>query len=211
MKEAYGRTLSNSGEKKLEPKPPACYKASLAFSAFAMNRSFAKSVLCAIGCAFLFSIVGLSTATAETLFRIGLIRETTSQNLIQVGREWRKNLPKRMQVTLRVGEDMPARGVTVKAYFYDKDEKLVFTASAPNAIWANTPSGFKSVSVPSEIKRNIPFDVYFALPEALTKAKWKTMVVVFGKGDDMVARARPATMLEKVKFKEKAMLATEKL
>src|SRR5690606_9980001 len=100
--------------------------------------------------------------------------------LIKVGKEWRKDLPRRIQVSLRVNEDMPSRGVTVKAYFYDENQKLVFTANQPNPVWTQTPRGIGEVLLPDELKRNKTFEVYFALPEKVTEAKWKSMVVVFG-------------------------------
>jgi|GEM_PF-3399558 len=139
-------------------------------------------------------------------YKIVLIRDTHSADLINVGRNWRKDLPKRIQVTLRVAADTPASKVKVKGYFYDKENNLVYTAQQPNPIWTRTPRGVEEVGLPATLKAGKPIEVYFALPEEVTEKKWKTLLVVFGDSSAMVARSRPAAALDKLSFPESKLV-----
>lgn len=150
------------------------------------------------------------SAHAADQFRISVIRESRSTDLIKVGKNWRKDLPKRMLVTLRVGKDIRASAVKVKAYFYDKDDKLVFTDPKPNPIWTATPRGIEEVLLPDTLERGKTIDVYFALPEELEAKKWKTMLVVFGDSTEMAARSRPASAIDRLKFPEEKIAKKEK-
>jgi len=151
-----------------------------------------------------------ASAEEENPFRISYIREASSADLIKVGRDWRKDLPKRLLVNLRVNKDMPAGGVKVKGYFYDKDFNLIHTASMPNPIWTNTPKGIQEVLLPGKLEKGKPFNVYFALPEAVTEKKWKTILVVFGDSKAMVARSRPANVIENLHFPEEGTVRKER-
>lgn len=144
---------------------------------------------------------------ASDLFRIATIRETRSSDLIKVGRTWRKDLPKRIEVTMRTGESMKSSALKVKAYFFDKDDQLVFTAAKPNPIWTQTPRGIEEVLYPEKVERSKSFNVYFALPEELEETKWKSMVVVFGNGKEFTARSRPASILSKLEYPEAELVA----
>jgi len=161
-------------------------------------------------------LVGLLTfalapvSGAADQFKVGVIAEARSNDLIKVGTAWRKDLPKRLKVTLRVTEDMPSSKVKVKGYFYDKDNNLVFTANKPNAIWTQTPRGIEEVLLPNLLEKGKPFDVYFALPEELEAKKWKTLLVVFGDSNEVAAKARPASAIDRLSFPEQALAKKEK-
>jgi hypothetical protein len=158
--------------------------------------------------ALLFGGLSLAMApisSASDQFRITTIAEARSTDLIEVGKAWRKDLPKRLRVSLRVNEEIVASKVQVKGYFYDKDDNLVHTAQKPNAIWTRTPRGIESVSLPKILEKGKPFDVYFALPEELEAKKWKTILVVFGDSNGVSAKSRPAAAIERLDYPEKAL------
>lgn len=140
-------------------------------------------------------------------FKIYAVRTTNSNDLIKVGSAWRKDLPKRIQATLRVETDTPASAVSVKAYFYDRDYHLISTAAKPNLIWTETPRGVEEVGLPKTLTRVKNTDVYFAIPDDAQKKNWTTVLVVFGDKTKVAASANPATAITKLDFPEKALMA----
>ena len=144
-------------------------------------------------------------------YKILGVRTYTSNDLIKVGNAWRKDLPQRIQATLRVGADTPSASVFVKAYFYDRDNHLIGTYTKPNKIWAATARGFEEVGLPATLSRTKTTDVYFAIPEDLRAKQWTTVLVVFGSGSKVAASANPATATSKLDFPEKAQVAPPSL
>ena len=151
-------------------------------------------------------LLTVSQALAQETFRIVSVRPTFSNDLIKVGKDWRKNLQKRIQVTLQVQTDTPASSVFVHAYFYDKDDHLVDTCKGPNAVWTSTPKGIQEVLLPATLPGGKVTEVYFALPEELQAKKWTTVLAVFGVGEKVVVQCMPASELPKLDFPEKAKL-----
>ncbi|MDD5349023.1 MAG: hypothetical protein PHQ12_02310 [Chthoniobacteraceae bacterium] len=152
-----------------------------------------------------------SIANADTpAYRVRLIREATSADLIKVGTAWRKDLPKRIHVSLRVQENKPSSAVSVKAYFYDKDNQLVASGVKPSEIWTNTKHGFDTVLLPPTLEHGKDVDVFFALTPELAAKKWKAVVVVFGDAKQVAARSFPSTLLPKLDFPEKKILIDDK-
>jgi hypothetical protein len=141
-------------------------------------------------------------------FKIINVHSTSGSDDIKVGSSWRKDLPHRVQVTLMVTADMPSNGVFVKAYFYNKDNKLVASYPRPNPIWASTVHGMEEVSLPRNLTHGKIMDVYFALPEDLQAKHWTTVLVVFGDKGSVAATALPNTALPMLDFPEKAQVAT---
>ena len=150
--------------------------------------------------------VAVGVARAQDDYKVVSMHPFSSHEEIRVGSGWRKDLPQRMQVSLQVKFDTPAASIFVKAYFYDKDDKLVASYPKPAGIWTSTPHGTAEVSLPPTLPRGIT-NVYFALPEDLQAKKWTTMLVVFGDKTKVTASALPATALPKLDFPEKAKLA----
>ena len=138
-------------------------------------------------------------------FKIVGVRTFTSNDLIKVGAAWRKDLPRRIQATLRVDADTPASGIFVKAYFYDHDNQLVGSYPRPNNIWTSTGKGIEEVGLPATLLRTKNTDVYFAIPEDLQTKKWATVLVVFGNPSKVATSANPATAISKLDFPEKAL------
>ncbi len=156
--------------------------------------------------ALLLGAAAAPAARAQDEFRVVSLHPFSSHEEIKVGSGWRKDLPQRMQVSLQVASETPSGSVFVKAYFYDKDNKLVATYPRPASIWTSTPHGTAEVGLPPTLPRGIT-NVYFALPEDLQAKKWTTMLVVFGNSTKAVASALPATALPKLDFPEKAKVA----
>ncbi len=166
-------------------------------NAFSWLRVFVLSLAFSAGTAF-------SARAAGDDFKIVAVRPFWSQDLIYVGKAWRKDLPKRIQVSLRVDADTPASSVFVKAYFYDKDDKLVGTSPAPNKIWTQTPRGIEEVGLPAMLPHVKTTDIYFAVTQELEAKKWTTVLVVFGNAGKVAASANPSTSMSKLDFPEKA-------
>ncbi len=139
-------------------------------------------------------------------FKIFAVRSYNSSELIKVGNAWRKDLPKRIQATLRVETDTPASDISVKAYFYDHDYHLITTANKPNPIWAATPRGYEEVGLPKTLTSAKNAIVYFVIPEDAQKKNWTTALVVFGDKTKVAASANPATAIDKLDFPEKALM-----
>ncbi len=155
-------------------------------------------------------LLAVGNASGQETFKILSIRQTFSADLIHVGHDWRKDLPRRMDVTLQVQADTPGSSMFVHAYFYDKDDHLVAKYNKPNGVWTSTQQGLFEVEIPSTLSASRMNDVYFALPEDLQAKKWTTMLVVFGNKDKVVATSMPSAELPKLDFPEKAKLAPPK-
>jgi len=145
---------------------------------------------------------------AEDDFRIKGLRETRSTDLILVGDSWVRD-PKRIMATVRVKEDAAASGITLVAYFYDKDNQVI-GSSKPNPIWAQTARGWESVGVPGTLQKGKDIDVYFSVTQALESKKWKTVLVVFGSSTSVVARSLPTAAYPKLVFPEQDHVVKEK-
>ena len=156
----------------------------------------------------LFASITLATpGHAEDSFKIAGVRPFWSPNLIYVGNAWRKDLPKRMQVSLRVAADTPSSSVFVKAYFYDKDAKLIGSYAKPNKVWTPSARGIEEVSLPPTLSHVQNTDVYFAIPEDLQQKKWATVRVVCGDASSMAARWLPDSELPDLVVPEKVDVA----
>jgi hypothetical protein len=143
---------------------------------------------------------------AQDDFKIVGLRPVWSTDLIHVGSDWRKDLPKRMLVSLRVSADTPASAIFVKTYFYDHDDKLVGSYGKPNSVWTSTARGLEEVGLPKTLSHLKATDVYFAIPEDLQAKNWTTVVAVFGNSTKVSASCLPASELPKLDFPEKAKL-----
>ena len=152
-------------------------------------------------------LIVAGSARAQDTFKVLGIRQTFSADLIKVGNDWRKDLPRRLEVALQVHADTHASSVFVHAYFYDKDDHLVATCNKPNAIWTTTQKGIQEVELPEPLSASRINNVYFALPEDLQAKKWTTVLVVFGNKENVAATAMPSSELPKLEFPEKSKLA----
>lgn len=169
---------------------------------------FSSRLLTIFSASVLLTVAG--HVRAQETFRIMAVRQMFSPDLIKVGSDWRKDLQKRIQVTLQVQTDTPASSVFVHAYFYDKDDHLVAKYDKPNAVWTSTPKGLQEIQIPATLSGSRPNDVFFALTDDLQAKKWTTVLAVFGDNGKVTAASMPAAELPKLDFPEKAMLAPPK-
>ncbi len=159
------------------------------------------------GVAALLWLLCANAGFAADPYKIVSLRPYWSNDLIYVGNMWRKDLPKRMLVTLRVDADTPSSGIFVKTYFYDKDDKLVGSFDRPNKIWTVTAKGLGEAGLPTTLLRTKTTDVYFAIPEELQAKNFTTVLAVFGDSTKVSVNCLPATKLPQLDFPEKAELA----
>jgi hypothetical protein len=163
--------------------------------------------LCCVVFFVMFSLAPMA-ARAEDDFRIKGLREIRATDLILVNDSWVRD-PNRIMATVRVKEDAPASGITLKAYFYDKDNQVI-ASGKPNPIWAQTPRGFQSVGVPETLQKGKDISVYFCVTQEIDAKKWKTVLVVFGNSTSVVARSFPADAYPKLTFPEQDHVVKEK-
>jgi len=135
-------------------------------------------------------------------FSARVVCKELSKDLIYVDRTWRKDLPLRLKVGIRAGEETPCREVVFKAYFFDASENLIDSQAGPNLTWTQTNKGIGEVGMPELIASNKTSYVYLALPEKLKSLR--TTIIVFGKQGQLVASIYPCGKLDKFNFPEKA-------
>jgi len=144
---------------------------------------------------------------AEQSLSILSIAESSDGKWIMVDRSWRKDCPKRIEVKLKVIEDMPSKDAVIKAYFYDKDKKLVYTYQKPCTIWEGTKKGYEEIDLPPVLKKNSVTEVYFALtPELISKFP-KTTLIVFGNQSSAVVKSKNSVDPLDFDFPEKSKIA----
>lgn len=144
---------------------------------------------------------------AEQSLSILSIAESTDGKWIMVDRSWRKDCPKRIEVKLKVTEDMPSKEAVIKAYFYDKDKKLVYTYEKPCTVWEGTKKGYEEIDLPPMLKRNSVTEIYFALTPELIGKFPKTTLIVFGNQSSAVVKSKNSVNPLDFDFPEKSKIA----
>jgi hypothetical protein len=158
----------------------------------------------------LFCLLTTGALAAGTTYSISSISESSDGKWILVDGNWRKDCPKRLEVKLRVSEDVPSDKVFVKAYFYDKDKKLIHTYSTPNIIWEGTDRGYEKIGLPPVLKKSGMTEVYFAITPELLKRFPKTTLIVFGDNSVTVVKAKNEVNPMEFEFPEKNKVSAPK-
>jgi hypothetical protein len=158
----------------------------------------------------LFCLLTTGALAAGTTYSISSISESSDGKWILVDGNWRKDCPKRLEVKLRVSEDVPSDKVFVKAYFYDKDKKLIHTYSTPNIIWEGTDRGYEKIGLPPVLKKSGMTEVYFAITPELLKRFPKTTLIVFGDNSVTVVKAKNEVNPMEFEFPEKNKISAPK-
>lgn len=158
----------------------------------------------------LFCLLTVGALAADANYTIVSINESNDGKWIMVDRDWRKDCPKRIEVKLRVTEDTPAKNILVKAYFYDKDKKLIHTYAKPCVVWEGTDKGYEETGLPPVLKKNATTEVYFALTPELLKMMPKATLIVFGDGSNVVVKTKNAVNPLDYNFPEKGKVADAK-
>lgn len=144
----------------------------------------------------------ISTALGGTGTFSAQVSKTSSTDLINVDGTWRKDLPNRLKVSLRSSRELPGRDLFLKAYFFDADGKLLREQKGPSPIWTGTKKGIEEVTFPEVLKPGQLETVFVALPDSVKKMK--TVIVVFGQGDDLSCDVYPnSKKVEDFAFPEK--------
>jgi hypothetical protein len=155
-------------------------------------------------------VLTASALAADVNYTIATVAESNDGKWILVDRSWRKDCPKRLEVKLRVSEDVPSKDVVVKAYFYDKDKKLIHTYSKPCMIWEGTDRGYEEIGLPPVIKKNASTEVYFALTPELLKKFPKVTLIVFGDKSVVTVKSKNEVNPMDYDFPEKSKVSVKK-
>jgi len=141
-------------------------------------------------------------AMAESQFQVNLVG--TGVAAVYVDDAWLDNA-EAVEAKVSVSPASPAEGVTLKAYFYSADGKLIHTLSKPSSLNAGNGG---TVPMPVTYEPGKKYSFYFGVPGALKKGpnKWKRVIIVFGKGDQISAKIYPKDDIKKFDFPEKSMI-----
>lgn len=144
--------------------------------------------------------VGAHSALADSQFKVDLV--SSSKQNIYVDRSWR-NAAEAIEATVSVSPSSPAAGVSLKAYFYSAEGNLIHTAKEPSQVNARNGS---TVPKPVNYDAGKKYSFFFGVPGAIQKGpdKWKRVIVVFGKGEQLSAKIYPKDDMAKFDFPEKA-------
>ena len=152
---------------------------------------------------FLAVIFACTSFASAGDFSVRVTGKERSTDLIYIDRTWRKDLPQRLKVAVRAGENIPASQVIFKAYFYDADGHLIRSENEPNKTWTHTSKGIGEVGLPDPVPSNKQSYVFLALPDQ--RKDPKTIIVVFGRQGQLVADLYPSGKpLDGFDFPEKA-------
>jgi hypothetical protein len=146
-------------------------------------------------------------APAPAAFEIKNIGRGTSSQ-VYIEQAWKRNAPV-IEVDLRTNEDLQGKKPFVKAYFYDKDKKLIVKADEPSQY---VQPGKGMTKIPDYLKPKETYKVCFGIStQALDlRRKWTRVLVVFGEGNRAVAEVYPPDDAALFDFDEKAFATVKR-
>lgn len=129
--------------------------------------------------------------------------QTCNKRVGWVDNAWKDFLPC-IQAGLRVTQDMGNEKPYVKAYFYDRDNKLVQKDDVPPQVSENYAT---YVGMPAFFKPMQEQKVFFPISAKATQpnTRWMHVVIVFGDGSSAAAVAYPKADLVPFDFGEKEL------
>jgi hypothetical protein len=121
---------------------------------------------------------------------------------VYVDQAWKRNVPV-IEVNVRTNEDLQARKPFVKAYFYDKDKKLIVKADRPSDY---TEGAKGTIRIPDYLKPKETYKICFGITDQALDVhhKWARVLIVFGEGTRSVAEVFPSDDPSLFDFDEKA-------
>ena len=135
------------------------------------------------------------------------VREATFDNWILADGVWRMKWPC-LKVTLRTNENVKKDAGVGRAYFFDKDKKLVSELkNLPNAHHADGSYG-----LPPLLKARENIEAYVPIETVTKEAKWRVAVLVFGHRSKLTAEVYPrrdASGWKDYEFPEKEALLAQ--
>jgi len=165
-----------------------------------------KITLLLLGTLATLCAAGRAQAPAPFAFEIKNIKRGTNSQVF-VDKAWKRNVPV-IEVDVRTHEDLQGKKPFIRAYFYDREKKLILKANAPSPY---TVPGKGTVNVPDYLKPKETYLVCFGIPDQAldVQRKWARVLVVFGEGNRAVAEVYPPDGAAPFEFDEKSF-ATEK-
>ncbi len=153
------------------------------------------------------STTATGTSPDANPFEIKDIKRGTNSQ-VYVDEAWKNNRPV-IEVSLRVNEDLGTKKPFIRAYFYDKDKKLINKENVPSEY---TEPGNRTVRVPDYLKPKETYKVCFALTDQALDVhrKWSRVLVVFGEGKRAVAEVYPPDDATAFDFAEKDFATAKK-
>jgi hypothetical protein len=124
-----------------------------------------------------------------------------------VDQAWKRNVPV-IEVDLRTYEDLQGKKPFIRAYFYDREKKLILKANGPSPY---SVPGKGTVKVPDYLKPKETYLVCFGIPDQAldVQRKWSRVLVVFGEGNRAVAEMYPPDDEALFEFDEKSFATTK--
>jgi hypothetical protein len=118
---------------------------------------------------------------------------------------WKDNVPC-IQAELHVTRDLTEEKVFARAYFFDRDYKLLDSFKNPPQV---SEDHRNYTTMPAIIKAHQPGKVSFPISEKSNQPShhWSRVVIVFGDATNAVAEIYPKDDLSKFDFPEKYIVA----
>lgn len=113
-----------------------------------------------------------------------------------------------LEATLKTESTIRSDGLTMKAYFFDVDDKQVGPALQPEAAFHEPKLRGKPYAQPVILYGEKPASIFFRIPKSLLEknAKWSA-VVVFGDKKEASAKALPDGLLLGYDFPERTLVS----
>ncbi|MBN1268344.1 MAG: hypothetical protein JXB04_02055 [Kiritimatiellae bacterium] len=169
-------------------------------------KRFAKHVLpLAAGALFAVGLSAGAQAVAGRIFTIESVTKGRTPGRVYTGREWRTG-GELLRVGVTVREEVDARTVYARAYFFDRERRRIQKLTGPTKIqYGETYRGL----LPEAFEPNKVYNIFFPIAEELSTGKngWAVAVIVFGDEREAIASVFPANTfdLAALDFDEKSL------
>ena len=150
-----------------------------------------------------------SPAKEQSIFSVDLL--SPSKEYLLVDDNW-KDGAECLQAKVSTSSDISGKDVTLKAYFFSGDGKLLDTLEEPSTRWDYHGNGATVKSIP-RYEKGKKYEVFFGIPEEIKSGakKWKRAIVVIGQKGDFDAKIYPKDDLKKFDFPEKSSVSAARL
>lgn len=167
------------------------------------RRCFVKIKLVLLTVCVTLAIAIAGPPQASSKLSIIKIDKQRQGDWVLVDNGWSQTIP-RLKVSIRSLEDIKTADLVVKAYFYDKDKKLLKQYNAPAKARHSERGTIKDIVFEEELQRNKEWPLYFPITNDLETAKWQTVLIVLSDGQSTIIRVFPGGKPEEFEFDEKA-------
>jgi hypothetical protein len=157
----------------------------------------------------LFCLLPVCAMAENAVYTILSIAEVTGKHPIRVDGDLRQDCPKRLAVKLRVSQEVSPKDLIARAYFYDRNKKLIYSYKKP-CVSELGMSTYGRYGFPNLIPDNIPFDVYFPVTPEIQKAFPSTVLIVFGDEMSVCVKVKGSANPADFAFPEKSKIIAMK-